>query len=71
MPEEENLHLYLDPLEDLINPPNRSASPSCSSDEEPQEKMLISPISNSTPCKKQTTITGKKWNMIFEQLFRK
>lgn len=63
VPEEENLHLYLDPLEDLINPPNnRSASPL---DQELQEKMLVSP--SSRPCKKQTTITGKK---IFEQLFK-
>lgn len=54
---EDNLHLYLDPLEDLT-PPSRKSTESLSDGEisEQTEQMLISPIRNTT---KQTSITGK------------
>lgn len=61
---ESNLHLYLDPLQDLTPSANSSDSTqehisnSTESDEEQQtEQMHISPIRSAT--KKQTTITSK------------
>lgn len=57
-PEEDNTHLYIDPLEDLISVTDKTAIPS-SEEEEGTEKMLTSPVRTAT-CKKQTTITGKE-----------